>query len=504
MTGDDPFIDVRGVRYAYRQTGPWVLNGIDLTLLPGGYLLVAGASGSGKSTLARTLNGLIPHFHGGRFEGEVRVGGVSTLQRSVGDLFDQVGMVFQNPEAQLFNRTVLREIAFGLESLGLQRQEIRRRIDAIAQEMEIAHLLDRSPHRLSGGEQQMVSLSAIAALRPKMIVLDEPYANLDAENAQRLRRTLSGLRAKGTGILVCEHRLGQTAADADRMIVMEDGRKVLEGPPLEVLRRDMDAWGLDSPEPADLRWDAVPAGPSPGPDERPLVALEGVSFERDGRRILDNVSFSIGMGECVAIVGPNGAGKTTLLKHFNGILRPTSGRVLLDGRDIRREKVSRTARHVGMAFQNPAGQFFKLTVWDEITVAARAMNCFDPEWIHELVGLFKLEPLVTLPPYRLSCGEKKRVAFAAALSAKPAVLVLDEPTSGQDRHFKNALGGFLTALRARGQTVVLVTHDLSFAGKYASRRLMLKEGRIVSAGSPRPVGVGIGAMKDAEREGDRA
>ncbi|WP_373499654.1 ABC transporter ATP-binding protein [Desulfococcus sp.] len=503
MTGEAPFIDVRGVRYAYRDAGPWVLNGIDLTVPPGGYLLVAGASGSGKSTLARTLNGLIPHFHGGRFEGEVRVGGVSTLERSVGDLFDQVGVVFQNPEAQLFNRTVLREIAFGLESLGLPRQDIRRRIDAIAQEMEIAHLLDRSPHRLSGGEQQMVSLSAIAALRPKMIVLDEPYANLDGENARRLRKTLSRLWGRGTGILVCEHRLAHTAADADRMIVMEGGRKVLEGPPEAVLREDMGACGLDPPEPGTPRWDAFPAGPEPGFEtglgaDPPLVALENVSFERDGRRILDNVSFSIRRGECVAVVGPNGAGKTTLLKHFNGLLRPTSGRVLLEGRDIRGEKVSRTARHVGMAFQNPAGQFFKLTVWDEITVAARAMNCFDPEWIHELVRMFRLEPLAARPPYRLSCGEKKRVAFAAALSARPKVLVLDEPTSGQDWHFKNALGGFLTALRERGQTVVLVTHDLSFAAKYASRWLMLKDGRIVSAGVLRRSGGGTAG------EGDRA
>ena len=187
----------------------------------------------------------------------------------------------------------------------------------------------------------------------------------------------------------------------------------------------------------------------------------------------------------MAIVGPNGAGKTTLLKHFNGLLRPGSGRILLNGRDIRKEKVSRLARHVGMAFQNPAGQFFKLTVWDEIIVAARAMNCFDPVWIDELVHIFKLDKLAARPPYRLSCGEKKRVAFAAALSAKPDILVLDEPTSGQDLHFKDALGGFLTALQARGQTIIMVTHDLGFAEKYAPRWLYLKGGRIMAEGSPR-------------------
>ena len=248
MPGDAPFIDIRGLRYAYRETGPWVLDGIDLTVPAGEYLLVAGASGSGKSTLARTLNGLIPHFYGGRFEGEVRVGGVSTRDRSVADLFDQVGMVFQNPEAQLFNRSVDREIAFGLESLGLPRLDIRRRIDEIAGEMDILHLLSRSPHQLSGGEQQMVCIAAIAALNPKMIVLDEPCANLDGENVMRIRKTLSGLRKKGSGIVVCEHRLGYTAPGADRMMVMDGGRKVLEGPPSDVLRRSLDTYGLEIPE----------------------------------------------------------------------------------------------------------------------------------------------------------------------------------------------------------------------------------------------------------------
>ena len=486
MSRDAPFIDVAGVRYAYRASGPRVLKGIDLDVHRGEYLLVAGVSGSGKSTLARTLNGLIPHFYGGRFEGDVRVGGVSTRERSTADLFDRVGMVFQNPEAQLFNRSVRRELAFGLESLGLPRDGIRRRIDGVAAEMEIAHLLSRSPHHLSGGEQQMVCISAVATLRPEMIVLDEPYANLDGENVARIRAALSRLLKDGTGVVVCEHRLGRTAPDADRMIVMDRGRKVLDGPPDELRRVGLERFGLDVPEIGGPRLSPRRSGVlrPKTPGTPPLLALESVSFAREGRGILEEISFSVREGECVAVVGPNGAGKTPLLKHFNGLLRPTSGRVLLNGRDIRKEKVSRLARHVGMAFQNPSSQFFKLTVWDEITVAARAMNRFDPEWVDTLVRIFRLEDLVSRAPYRLSCGEKKRVAFAAALSAGPAILVLDEPTSGQDRHFKEALGGFLSALQARGQTIVLVTHDLRFAEACAPRWLHLKDGRIAADGPP--------------------
>jgi energy-coupling factor transport system ATP-binding protein len=292
------------------------------------------------------------------------------------------------------------------------------------------------------------------------------------------------------------------------MIVVDRGRKVLDGPPSALMGRHLDEYGLEVPAPAGAVQTFEIRKPDPGSPAQgkgpPLIALEGVTFQRGGRRILDTVDFAVHRGECVAIVGPNGSGKTTLLKHFNGLLRPTSGRVLLNGRDIRREKVSHLARHVGMAFQNPSGQFFKLSVWDEITVAARAMNRFDPAWIESLVRLFKLERLAARPPYRLSSGEKKRVAFAAALSAKPELLVLDEPTSGQDRHFQKALGGFLAGLQARGQTVVLVTHDLAFAGRYAPRWLSLEDGRITAAGSPRPVQASCSAGAAVRRIGDTA
>jgi len=497
MTNRKSFIAVDGLRYAYGKGTPWILNGIDLEIPPGEHLLVAGASGSGKSTLARTLNGLIPHFYGGRLEGDVWVGGMSTRERSVADLFDQVGMVFQNPEAQLFNRTVRREIAFGLESLGLPRREMLRRIDDIAAETGIEHLLSRAPHHLSGGEQQMICISAVAALKPKMIVLDEPFANLDGDNVARIRKTLVRLGEKGTGVMVCEHRLGYAGYDAARMVVLADGRKVLDGPAKAVLSGDLGVYGLEAPacgQASGLEasgYEICPEAPGRQAtgDGQPIIELDAVSFARGERRILDNVSLSVDKGECVAIVGPNGAGKTTLLKLFNGLLRPVSGKVFLNGRDIRKEKVSRLARHVGMAFQNPSGQFFKLTVWDEVTVAAKTLNRYDPEWIDTLIRLFRLDDLVTRPPYRLSSGEKKRVAFAAALSARPDILILDEPTSGQDRYFKKALGGFLAELQEQGQTVVLVTHDLGFAEACAPRWLYLDGGRITAQGAPRRVPV---------------
>ncbi|MEJ2041626.1 MAG: ABC transporter ATP-binding protein, partial [Desulfosarcinaceae bacterium] len=201
------------------------LDRIDLDIRAGEYLLISGASGSGKSTLARTFNGLIPHFYGGRLRGRVTVDGRATSEQSVADLFDRVGLVFQNPRAQLFNRTVTRELAFGLESLGLPPVTMKARIGAVAEELGMAHLLARDPQSLSGGEQQLAALAAVLALRPKTVVLDEPLANLDAMYAARLRTLLLHLKADGTGVVVCEHRMRPTLPDADRVILIHKGRK---------------------------------------------------------------------------------------------------------------------------------------------------------------------------------------------------------------------------------------------------------------------------------------
>ncbi len=491
---DEPasgFISTEGLRYTYRRDrAPWVLNGIDLAIRPDEYLLIAGASGSGKSTLCRTFNGLIPHFHGGVLEGRVRVGGQETTDLSVGDLFGQVGMVFQNPEAQLFNRTVAGEIAFGLESMGLPRTVMKARIDAVSRAMGISGLLDRDPHSLSGGEQQLTCLAAILSLHPQIIVLDEPYASLDPANVWRVRKALQRIHEGGTGIIVGEHRMGYTAPDVERMIVLDGGRIVLDGPPSRLLTPIItETFGLTGGD-GGAGSPVASASGSEGHPEAPsetVLTAEALSHAMDGRMILNKIRFRLGKGECTALLGANGAGKTTLLKHFNGLLRPTSGRMTLNGHDIRELPVSKLARHVGMAFQNPSSQFFKLSVRDEILAGPRALDCVDEGWIDRLVRLFRLEPLMERPPFRLSGGEKKRVAFTAALASQPEVLALDEPTAGQDGHFRKALGGFLSDLRALGRSVIFATHDLGFAARNAERWVVMAEGGILADGSPREI-----------------
>jgi len=488
--GIPDFIRAEELRYAYRKGGaPWVLNGIDLAVRPDAYLLVAGASGSGKSTLCRTFNGLIPHFYGGVLEGRVVVGGRDTAGLSVGALFGQVGMVFQNPEAQLFNRTVEGEIAFGLESLGLPRRTMKARIGAVSRAMGISDLLNRDPHSLSGGEQQLTCLAAILALAPTAVVLDEPYASLDPANVWRVRKALRDIHGRGTGVIVAEHRMGYTAPDAGRMVVIDNGRVVLDGPPSRLLTPiATETFGLTGGSDLAVAASAASSAVSPSVSAAETVlAAEDLSHAMDGGPILKNIHFSLRKGECAALLGANGAGKTTLLKHFNGLLRPTGGRLVFNGRDIRDLPVSRLARQVGMAFQNPSSQFFKLSVKEEILAGPRALECVDEAWIDRLIRLFRLEPLLERPPFRLSGGEKKRVAFAAALAAQPEVLALDEPTAGQDGHFRKALGGFLSDLRSLGRSVVFATHDLAFAARNARRWVVMGEGGILADGSSRDI-----------------
>jgi energy-coupling factor transporter ATP-binding protein EcfA2 len=520
-------IETQQLCYGYTRAGlPWVLQNLDLRLEPGAYALLCGASGSGKSTLCRTFNGLIPHFYGGALAGKVWVAGLDTRLHPVSELFVHVGMVFQNPEAQLFNSTVERELAFGLESLGLARSEIRRRVAESAELVGLSTLLTHPPHDLSGGEQQLVIIAAALALRPQVMVLDEPYANLDPAHVRRVRTALKAINRQGTAIVLAEHRLHHAVADVDRMLVLQQGRLVLDGPPKAVLQEGVAALGLQPPPvvrvaqtldlaelplsvaelkaaingltpPLDLG--SVRSSPAKPPGES-LLQLENVSFAFDEKPVLNQVNLDLRAGECLAIVGANGAGKTTLIKHLNGLYRPTQGRVVVMGQETHRAKVSHLARRVGVAFQNANNQFFKFRVWDEIAAGAQALACYDEAWLRELVRLFHLEPLLDRSPYRLSEGEKKRVAFASALAARPDILVIDEPTAGQDWTFRQILGNFLNELQARGQTTVLVTHDLEFAETHADRWLLLAEGEVLTSGSPGEVMANGLAMRRAGLE----
>lgn len=461
-------IHLSGLQYAYEETGgDRVLKGVDLEVEKGARVLLCGASGSGKSTLGYALNGLIPHFFGGRLEGSVLVGGVDPRRCTVADLLPFVGLVFQNAEAQLFCTTVEDEIAYGLESLGYSPDEIHDRIHKTAQTLQITSLLSRSPSSLSGGEKRLVAIASVLGLRPSVLVLDEPLAHLDRTGADRVKGTLKTLHDQGQTILIIEQRVGMVLDEVEQCVVMDQGKVLFDGPPKQA-------------EPALSQCRLVPcypchhAPPAPGPV---LLEVRGLSQSLNQRKVLKDVSLDLRQGEIVALTGENGSGKTTLMKHFNGILKPQTGEVRVLGQPLRGRSPAQVASLVGISFQNPNDQFFKNSVREELAVGMSVHKGKGNAWLEELVGLLDLSALLDRPPYRLSEGQKKRVALASILVMEPRILVLDEPTVGQDGRNLEIMAGILLALRDRGLGILFATHDLEFARAVADRWIVLKDGR---------------------------
>lgn len=465
-------IELRDVRYRYPRSS-WVLEGIHVTVAAGTYLAVCGANGSGKSTLGYLLNGLIPHFFAGELSGMVVVHGLDTRRVPVAELCTHVGLVVQNSDAQLFHSTVADDIAFGLENLGLPAAEIDRRLAEVADSLHLEDLLTRSPNTLSGGEKRLAAIATALCLEPPVLVLDEPNAHLDWEGARRVRQALRSIHCRGTTLIVIEQRLDGFLRDVSRCLVLGRGTILDDASPRELHR----ALAAEQLIPRYRR--RRPLRPSA---TEPLLTVEDLSFRRAEREILKGISLQIRRGEQVALIGKNGSGKTTLIKHFNGLLRPTGGRVRFSGESVRGKSPAAMAAQVGLAFQNANDQFFRYRVRDELLVGPQRLGRGADGSLEALADRFALHGLLDRSPYRLSEGEKKRVALASILAMRPQLLILDEPTVGQDGAAREALALALDGLAEDGLTTLVVTHDLDFAEATADRWVVIDEGRVVADG----------------------
>ena len=530
----DIVIELRNVSYKYPGADFYALRDISLRVKRGEVLLITGPTGAGKTTLCYILNGLVPHFFGGTFEGEARVLGYNVLETPVGFLATKVGMVFSDPLSQLVSATVEDEVAFGLENLGLPEEEIVRRVREALKYVGLYHLRNRPPYTLSGGEQQAVALASILVMEPEIYVLDEPTANLDPIGTLRILDLLKRLsRERGKTIIVVEHKLEEMAEIADRMIVMNGGKIIAEGTPREILTHQAEhlhGLGLEAAHIPLLVQRLVGKGVIKKPDSIPLTLSEGVKFfdrllssgeltirsEKvqepnggaraggepiitvenlvhvypGGTMALKGVSVEVYRGDFLAIIGQNGSGKTTLVKHFNGLLKPTRGKVRVFGMDVEETPTSELVKRVGYIFQDPDRQLFTRRVRDELAFGPKNIGV-PPDEIEERIRdvsrKLRIEHLLDREPYSLGKGEKQRVAIASILVMNPEVVILDEPTTGQDPRNRREIMDTMKMLHKEGKTIVFITHDMNLVAEYANRCIVMSDGRILLQGTPREV-----------------
>ncbi len=508
-------IELSHISYTYPDRSAPALVDFSLTIRPGEFVLVVGPSGSGKSTFLRSLNGLVPHFYGGRWTGRANILGRDPVALAPRGMADLVGFVFQDPEAQFVVDTVEDELAFAMENFALSPATMRKRVEEVLDQMAIAHLRDRRIGALSGGEKQRVAIAAVLALQPEILVLDEPTSQLDPQAAEEVLVALRHLNEDlGLTVVLSEHRLERVVQYADRVIhlpalgrppVIDEPRTVMSAlplvPPLIDLGRKLNWQPLpltikEGRQQARLLAERIGGRAEESGDGqtneqiagRAVVSVKKVEYAYDGRAALRGVSLEAAAGEFVALMGRNGSGKSTLLKQIVGLLKPDQGQVIVSGLDTRRAALDDVIRTVGYVPQHPAALLFQETLADELAFTRRSHRLsHDPAGDRALLARLGLDALADRNPRDLSGGEQQRAALAAILVAEPRIILLDEPTRGLDYEQKHRLAGLLLEMKREGRTILMATHDVELAAACADRVVLMAEGQVVVDGPARQV-----------------
>jgi energy-coupling factor transport system ATP-binding protein len=508
--------------FAYGDEGADVVKDVSINLPPGHIVLITGPSGAGKTTISRAANGLIPHEFKGKIRGQITVNGkYNSRKYSVSALSKLVGLLQQDPDTQLFNPSVEEEIVFGACNYGLPAQAIRQRTEYLLELTRLTAHRRKNPHHLSGGQQQSCALASILSFEPPILVLDEPTSNIDPIGSREVLTLVAQLaREEQRTTLLIEHKLEELVHLVDEMIIMDQGKILYRGTVRSVLEHVeyIDSVGLSVPQTtlltAQLRkigWpvDTLPLDvdeaittltplidhaalkhqPEPPPRriqrhaENVIVDIRQLTHTyRDGTTALHDLNLQIRRGEFVAILGQNGSGKTTLVKHLNGLLKPTNGSVMVADLDTRKASIDQMAMTVGYIFQNPDTQICKMKVYDELAFGLKNVGLSPTDVaqrVKQAAEELEITHLLDKNPFLLSMGEKQRIAVASVLAMQPSILILDEPTTGQDFKRAKEIMDLAVRLHETGQTIIVITHDMNLAAQYCDRVVIMAGGNII-------------------------
>ncbi len=520
-----PIIEFNDYTFRYDAQSEPTLYNINLTIYKGEKIIIAGPSGCGKSTLISCINGLIPFSFRGQAYGEVKIEGKSTLDMSIAELSKRVGTVLQDSDNQFIGLTVGEDIAFALENDCIPLPEMTERVKGAAQSVGVGDHLSHAPHELSGGQKQRVSLAGVMVDEVPILLFDEPLANLDPATGKSAIELIEQIRKeRGVTVLIVEHRLEDALQrGADRIVLMKEGRIIADCSPNELLSSDLLLkTGIREPlylsalkyagvsvtpekkpgnigemviDPEDSQrvrsWVKSIQKSAPKEKKTPIVSLKNVSFAyQNGKEALSGITSEICEGEMLSLVGKNGAGKSTLAKLICGFEKPARGEILLKGEDTAKLSIKQRAEHIGYVMQNPNQMISKTTVKEEVAWGLRLRGYSQEETedkLNEILKVCGLYPYRNWPIGSLSYGQKKRVTVSSILVLSPEMIILDEPTAGQDFGHYTEIMEFLKNVNSMGVTIMMVSHDMHLMLEYCERALVLSDGKLIADDKPEKI-----------------
>ena len=511
----DKYISFNQFTFQYDAQAEATLKDISFDIVKGEKVLILGPSGSGKSTLAQCLNGIIPNIHKGQAQGQVRIAGQNIFKQSIYDKSQLVSTVLQDPDGQFIGLTVAEDLAFALENDCADQSEMKDKVALWAERLDLTSLLNHRPQDLSGGQKQRVSLAGVLIDESPILLFDEPLANLDPKSGQETIDLIDKIHKEvGATTIIIEHRLEDVLyRPVDRILLVNDGTLLFNGSPDELLSSTLllengireplyvtalrqlgfdtrDAQNLSQLDALDLSGLVLPdrvLKDKRDSSSDSILKVEGLSVSYgDNPAIIEDMSFSLKKGERLAIVGKNGAGKSTLAKALCGFV-PSQGKLTYKGQDISQDSIAERSERIGFVLQNPNQMISQTMIFDEVALGLRLRGIEETEVeerVHEVLKTCGLYSFRKWPISALSFGQKKRVTIASILVLKPEIIILDEPTAGQDYKTYTDIMNFLDSLQKQGHTIVMITHDMQLMLEYSDRCLVVVEGKIIADDNP--------------------